>query len=569
MKTVLSFLFLAVLLCAAEAQTPVPEPAAGDPAIAARYLAWAEEELAAGRVTQALAGLERGADYASVSADLLYLLAKTRKAASRPARTVLDACRAARENGRWSRYGDDLCRLLEAEVLIETRRYDEALALLETGESGRAPLFSSSQPSGTRGALEPAARRLSGPGALALRLRCRKGLGHDREFILLMKEAMDTYPRDPRFLRLLFAFCRNHPPGSAALTRELVSLALGRLPFIVQDDPELSYLAAPYLADRLEAARFVAGYRALGNPNPASLPLALEQGLLDDEQAVTELFAAPPRSGEISLDRGLVLDVWNQLRAEEGRELMRRYLLGLSGVIKEDSDQDGVFEAFVEYRDGMPAEYRYDADQDGLNEWEIQFSAGLPSQGGFRSGGEDRKALIRWERYPAVLFTDLEGIRYIPRPSGFFFTPLQFQELVSGGPLYPDRGAFDALITERSLLSFSVMTERPSAEFPGGIVRTQYVEEGISAESTWLNGKLVAEREFQLGWPVMERADLDNDGRMETLRHFSRGEYGVISASESDWDGDGLYEYAEVRQDDGTLKKYWDLDRDGTRETER
>jgi hypothetical protein len=61
---------------------------------------------------------------------------------------------------------------------------------------------------------------------------------------------------------------------------------------------------------------------------------------------------------------------------------------------------------------------------------------------------------------------------------------------------------------------------------------------------------------------------MDYDGRMETVRHFDRSEYGVIVLSESDWDGDGLYEYAETLQADGSLKKSWDLDKDGKRETE-
>jgi tetratricopeptide (TPR) repeat protein len=564
MKTVLALPLLFVLAFPAPAQE---DTAGGDPAIAERYVIWAEGELAAGRTAQALAGLERGADYASVSADLLYLLAKTRQTAGRPLRTALEAAAAALENGRWSRYTTAACLLLEAEIFVELRQYDEALFLLESGGTGRAPLAASSEPSGGRGAQEPAAHLADSAEALCLRLRCRAGLGHDREFILLMKEALDRYPRDPRFPRLLFAFCRNHPPDGAALTRELVNLSLKRLSFLVEDDPELAYLAAPYMADHREAARFVAAYRAQGSPHPASLPPALSLGLLDDAQAVTELFSYRAAPGAAVLDRALILDVWDQLRSGEGRDVFRRNLLGYSGVIKEDEDGDGIAEITVNYQNGLITRYTWDADQDRLPEWDIGFNAGVPVRAEVGAGGG--KVILLWERYPAVLFADLNGVRYIPRPADFFFTPLRFAELVSGGSLYPERDTLDTVITERSLLSFAVMTERPSAEFSGGLERTEFQDAIPVLSKTWLRGKLVAETEFSGGRPSVQRADLDNDGRMETIRHFGRGEYGPAVSSESDWDGDGIYEYAEIRQNDGTVKKYWDLDKDGTRETER
>ena len=64
----------------------------------------------------------------------------------------------------------------------------------------------------------------------------------------------------------------------------------------------------------------------------------------------------------------------------------------------------------------------------------------------------------------------------------------------------------------------------------------------------------------------MERLDLDLDGRMETVRRY--GPDGTLILSESDWDGDGIYEYAETPVEGG-VRKSWDLDRDGIRETER
>jgi hypothetical protein len=137
------------------------------------------------------------------------------------------------------------------------------------------------------------------------------------------------------------------------------------------------------------------------------------------------------------------------------------------------------------------------------------------------------------------------------------------------GPPYPEPDG-SAVLSARSLLSFSVITEKESAEFPGGVERTAFRDSMPLHSAVYLDGKMAAETEFShTGYPVVQRADLDLDGRMETIRQYSRSIYGLVISTESDWDGDGMYEYAEVLQTDGTVKHYWDLNKDGTRETEQ
>jgi hypothetical protein len=510
-------------------------------------------------------------------------LAYVRRIQGAPAGLVLAACRAALENGRWDRYSAGACRLLEAETLVQLRNYGRALALLEQSDEIRSPLPASSPEPGGRGVMENYTD-ISGelripPGtesgivaeSALLRLRSLRGLGREAEFIRLMEESLERFPRDSRFSRLLFAYMGERGPLPALAAPG--ALALRRLPFLVAEDPELAYIASPFIADKEEAARYVASYRAAGNPNPASLPQALFLGLIGDGQAVNELF-----EGEAGpLDRELVLEVWENIRTEEGRDELRRNLLSYSGVIKEDAGKDGFFEISAEYRNGILAAYSRDADQDGLPEWAIRFAAGMPEEAEvamFESDPEKaypdsrEKALVRWERYPAVLHTDYEGVRYIPRPADFFFTPIRFTDLVPGGPPYPEPD--EAFLSARSLLSFSVVTEKESAEFPGGVERTTFRDAMPLRSTVYVDGKIAAETEFAYtGYPMAQRADLDLDGRMETIRQYSRYSYGVVMSTESDWDGDGMYEYAEVLQADGTLKRYWDLDKDGTRETER
>jgi hypothetical protein len=63
---------------------------------------------------------------------------------------------------------------------------------------------------------------------------------------------------------------------------------------------------------------------------------------------------------------------------------------------------------------------------------------------------------------------------------------------------------------------------------------------------------------------------MDQDGRLETVRRFRRSDFplddpGELASSESDWDGDGVYEYGETYEG-GIIIRSWDMDKDGVRE---
>jgi hypothetical protein len=82
------------------------------------------------------------------------------------------------------------------------------------------------------------------------------------------------------------------------------------------------------------------------------------------------------------------------------------------------------------------------------------------------------------------------------------------------------------------------------------------------------------------GKPVRERLDQDMDSRMETRRRFRKpplpaegaGEEDIldykreVEFSESDWDGNGIFETAEEYLPDGRIIYSWDMDGDGLRE---
>jgi len=555
--TTYSLLFLLFFIPSLSAQQKEEQPLFGDPAIGRRYTEWAAKEMEAGRYKEALAGLERGADYAASYSDLSFLLGYARDLAGKPRYDALAAYAQALETKRWEKYRPSDCRLKIAGVLVALRRYDDALQTLDINAEERVTAGEKSD-------------------ALKLRLAALKGLRQNGAFIRLMGEAMDQYPRDGQFVKQLFAFARF---DERRQSRELVDLAVKRLPALTADYPELAYLAVPYIRDTGLARRYVEEYRANARNGPtaraaaASLPAALSLGIISDDQAVNELFAGRENR---ELDVEVIRDVYANLRGGEAREKMRRNLLSFSGVIIEDDDVDGYRDSQTFYANGLITRYEYDADQDRLAEWDIRFNAGVPADadaalGGYAAAGEEGFAAVTWERYPAVLHTDVDGSRFIPRPLDFFWKPVSFPELRTAGGaiadfLYPAREDPATVLTRRSIASFAVVIERPSADFPGGIVREELINGVVKGAKTFAGGKLAAETEYVNGRPVLERLDLDNDGRMETVRRYSRA--GIPESRESDWDGDGIYEYAETYTPDGVIKS-WDLDKDGIRETER
>jgi tetratricopeptide (TPR) repeat protein len=547
-------LFSLGLAAFAQSTVPFPPP---DTEAADKYAIRAKTAMDEGRWPEALIVLERAADFADVSSDISWLLALARSRLDKPRGAVLEALRKAVAVDHWRRYKPEDALLMEAELLIALGFPFEALGIL------------SSLPENA--------------GTSRLKLRALRNQGSYERFLADTERALNRYPRDAGIGKIYLEYLakeylyredlRNRNPGKTEL--DLFNLILKRLPFLLEDDPELAWMAAPFVADREDALRLVAAYRAAGKAAPASLPIALKLGLIDEAMAIEEFFA-PPEEGGLSLDRVLITGIWDELRTGQSRALFRGNLSGFSGVIIEDRDRDGINESWVEYQDGRINACFFDLNQDGLRESAVYFEAGEPrraewalvseSPSGYWPPGDEafRRIELRWEQYPAVLEAEQGGIRYIPRPGDFFFAPLLFVELPRGVPspgnglLYPERDPAAAAITRRTLISFALRVERPSREFPGA-VETVELDGNIPARAAeYLEGRAVSTTEFFRGRPVFQIVDLNLDGRLETVRFFRQpsGQEAPGSVdpfellnypldferADSDWDGDGIFE---------------------------
>lgn len=587
----------------AQAGSPVlpGDPALGEMAAAEKYLEYARKAADEGRWDDAFVVLERAQDYGDISSDLSWLLAKVRLRLGKSRGAVLEAINRAIAVGWWKHYSPLEAWQGAVEILINLKFYHEALNIL-------AVLPESAD-------------------TVCLRLLALHGYGSAGAFRSFMAYALDRYPRDPRPVRILLdvagqkirdSYYIGSPPGGPAGAlnggarlpdpeeMELVTLALRRLPILVDHDPELAWMAAPFFRDIDDAKRQVLAYRAGGGasrrPSRASLPISLHLGVIGEDLAISELFAPP--SGDAAadrdlsagglpaagLDRDLLEELWGLFRNEGARERFARNLEAYSGVISFDGNKDGIPEEYAVYEEGILADYRFDRDQDGLADLTVLFEAGEPREalvralpeaalpvrlagypGGGWTGGafvlprrdEDRGCTrLRWEQYPSVLEAEQGGVKYRPRPLAFFFAPLRFRELCGSGLLYPQE-EFEGGPSRRGLVSVSLLIERPSGEFAGGIERVE-LERGIPLRAReYLGEALVSETTFFRGKPQFQTIDLDMDGRRETIRRFRQASrrgaegapegaeqdafdfldhIGEFEYAESDWDGDGIFE---------------------------
>ena len=583
------FILLAAVVCALNAQ-----PHAGrftDAELARQYAAWARNMIDEGRWKEALEGLERARDFADVSSDISYLLAVARlhhiyvdPVCNRL--NVIEALERAIETNRWEYYDEGAALLMKAEQLIIIRRFSNALSALDQVEKN---VYLPGASSGAALPADIAYQRL-----LAFRGMAAgtdgdsvQSLARFRSLVLI---SMDRYPRDPRPLRVFFEYARNRMPAVSGAASELaesdinlLELALRRLPFLIETDPDLAWLASPLMRDTDTAKRYVAAYRAGGlsngenfKPAPGSIEAALGLGLIGDIDAVEELFDVSANNEDSVLQKNIISDVYALLKSEEGRDLFTRKLLAFSGEIISDDDGDEHIESRAFYNSGIISQYSYDRNQSGDVDIVISFSTdGTPQRVHFVGATLPFDGFLDWERYPSVrlLFSSSDGL-FLFRPADFQYAPVTFIE-IGGSESY--RGLFFPVpshyeITRRTLVSSCVSLSRASLEFDGA-VETIYLERGIPLRSVeTLDEMQISVTEYERGSPVIQYVDMDMDGRMETIRRFFppapdfQENFDIrklLASSESDWTGDGRHKTGEVYRQDGSVVYTWDMDGSG------
>jgi len=556
---------------------------------AQKYIDWINKAISERSVIEIQNAYKRALDYADVSSDISYKLAVLECDLSGSRKDAVNHLNKAIETNRWKIHNENEAMLLKAQQLIAMRHYFDAVACLDKivpkgDQAGNAQIRADAA------MLRLMALRAMLAGYIA-GADPAQFLAQFRSEVLL---AMDRFPRDPRPLRIFFEYAHNRRPAASEMPPgdlELLELALRRLPFLLEADPNLAWMAAPYIYDLEYARRLTGAYRAASmQPNKGSIPIALNLGLIDDNTAIEELFFIA--EGDMpDFNKEVVVNTYKLLRSEEGRELFTQKLHSLSGRIYNDTDNDGYFDSFISYHSGELEIFTIDTDQDNYFELIINMKDGVPDFA--QISQQDSRFLIYWERYPSVQtvliekrLTDtkdeytekFESEQFTFGPASFLYAPVKFSEIggsqKTSGLFYPEPAFQYMELTRKALISSCSSITRPSSEIENA-QETIYMNRGVILQVVeTLNEKQVSVTEFERGLPVIQHIDLDLDGRMETIRRFRRPPQNyvwqdlldyrrLVASSESDWSGDGKHKTREVYQLDGSVVYSFDMDGSG------
>jgi len=209
----------------------------GDGEAAQKYVEWVQKAIDEKRWVEALAAVQRAADFANVSSDVSYQLAFVLSYEGRGRTSVVEALDRALEVNRWVIYNENQALIFKARELVAMRKYVNALAVLDKAEE-------------SADAMKLRLLALRGmAGAYGAGYDPVLALSHFRSQVLV---AMDKYPRHTFPLRIFFEYAHNRKPGTSELAesdQNLLELALKRLPFLLAQDPELAWLAASLISD--------------------------------------------------------------------------------------------------------------------------------------------------------------------------------------------------------------------------------------------------------------------------------------------------------------------------------
>ena len=478
------------------------------------------------------AGEARALDGANADACYVGALAALRM--KRPLGEPEGDLREALASGTFYRYSsDDAARLL-AHILVRTKRYSEALTLID-----RPSLAADSD-------------------ALYLRIRALRFLGNEEEFLASADSGLERFPSDVRIVREVLGYAARAPRTEALSAR--IRLVEGRLGYYRYLDPELLLLLVPFRFSIPERRDTLLEYRALGRKNPQASVAALELGILDDAAASFEFFSFPEISWQDLRElRGL-------LRDDAGRSAFSEAFGRYTGTVGYDGDGDGIYDTVTSYSQGEIRAWSLDFDQDGVPELSLKFRENVPDSGKmFLKGAEVAFEYGEYPYFSRVLFILPGTVReyiFSPDSLGFPVVALSLEGERKDGKEYSPQRTSVPMPSENALAASAYrVTERPSVT--GLPVRITDVDKGLPVRS------LVKTRDgrggiviYRNGAPEYELADMDGDGLYESRYLYDSTVFSEPSSFEADFDLDGEYEYRERLI--YPYERTWDYDGNGT-----
>ncbi len=521
-------------------EQPVQSKNTINAAAAFRSLERAVTLLAESRWEQASFEAHLGSTYDPLLADFPYIEALSLAGRGCPRADILERLEASLAKGLfWRSYDRREAVRFCARLYAETLRYRDALALLDTDRDTRTAE------------------------ADYVRLLCLYGLGRREEAVHLVSRSLERWPFDSRFAEVFLR--REAVLPKNPLVTDVAAKILSRLYLWQEQRPVLLLLAVPFEHSAPARERNIRMFRNMLDTGSASAHvlssvLALEYGLISEEQALEELFRYEnegiPREALFALAPLLVTD---QIRAQYLEKMS-----SFSGILVHDENSDGIHDSTIRYRMGRPVWAEFDTNQIGYPEIVVIAELGDPAT--ISLGLENTEVI--YDTYPYVNSVQKNGRTYTLRPQTLSWAPVKWLRYdgIPDGFFYLVRNPEEGPLTERMLIASSLYYTEPIEDTPSE--ETRFVLENsipVMSEQR-VDGKALSRTTYKSGKPVSTVQDSNDDGYFETRKTYHPDS--TVASIEIDRNTNRTYEYREDYGTDGTVVKRWDSDEDGVYETE-
>ncbi len=484
---------------------------------AVRCLKLAENCLMSRDWNNALKQAELGLSYDDSISDLIYVKAAALMNMNSKKADVLGQINKAFELNNWVNNKKNGARILYADLLSDTGKYEDSMNLLDS-----QPFIFSADAEFIR-----------------IKNMYRMGTSQSIENARLkLNSAIRIYPSDSRFANLFFMFEMALLQNYAILginyeipdiVKTVANYYISKLPDYDGKNLELELLASFFASSDMQN-RLV---RAIDSKEQTVHPLlavaGLQVGLYSEKKAVELFFETVENAFCLSDLEFLTL----HLRDSEVSDFLMEKLLNYDGFVYVDCDFDLQNEVVVEYKTGRPLNINCDFDNDGNQDFYAKCDFGSPEI--VQLQGENIS--VYYQEYPFVSKIILHDnsktdevqqnkqtvLNYFGKE--FSFAPVELKENDVFGMLGLDFYVPVFTNTQFSLPDFETLYKNAiSVEYPvkerenAKVVYTVFQGETISAVFLQ-NEKNYAFCNFS-NIPFGRAVDFDDDGVYETLEQY-------------------------------------------------
>lgn len=524
----------------------------------------------------AMSQAKLGIAYDDSISDLWYVVAACGSALGESKADVLPVLERSLKGNNWVNYNRDNARLMAADILSDTCRSKEALAILDD-----KPALYSSDAEFVR---VKSYYRLGDPASVS---KARNKIDGARRI----------YPSDTRFPLVFFKY--ENPDEMDSSAKRIADYFISQITQYQEASPdkdaELEIYAASF-ADGQVKKRLLKSFHARGLEHPLYASEALSSDIIDQQHA----FEYVCEFAEKEIDLELLKKVYGKITDPKVIEYSSKYFESFGGSLTQDTDGDGIANLLVKYVRGRPQKIVYDRNQDGKLEWTIDCDFGVPVSGSFT----ERDMSVVWDQFPflsSLLFNSeghktLAGEKFSFAGESLLWTPIviQIEDFISKKAgvdfFYPVLNENVPEVSNSQLLDSASAFEIDLSARNGEKIHFMLLGGNVTQAMYYRNNVLYAQAQFEGNIPVLRVVDCDNDGVFETTEFYDIDQkgnmevhslkdertimqnlYGVPSSGaefylrmvQIDTNGDTVPDFTEEYLEHGGKITSWDTDSSG------